>query len=66
MILESTLDITRSDRDQTILISGNKLGTHINEIFAYDTLGNQIHLSVSEEIRAEYILLKHGKRKDES
>jgi hypothetical protein len=63
MFLESTLDIIRKDRDLTILISGNKLGNHINEIFAYDTRGNQIHLSVSEEIRAEYILLKHGKTK---
>jgi hypothetical protein len=56
MYLEINMPVIRNDKDITLTITAKSSGNTIHSIFAYDNFGNQIHLSLSEEICAEQLL----------
>ena len=61
MLLESNMDVIRNNQDLTLTITATYLGGKATNIIAYQNNGKQINLSLSEEIRAEEILLASRK-----
>ena len=57
MHLETIMSFIRNDKDTTLTITAKSSGNTIHNIFAYDNSGTQVQLSLSEEIRAEQLLL---------
>jgi hypothetical protein len=57
MHLETNMSVIRNNRDITLTITAKSSGNTIHNIFAYDNYGMQVHLSISEEIRAEQLLI---------
>jgi hypothetical protein len=63
MHLETNMSIIRNDKDITLTITAKSFGNTIHSIFAYDNSGLQVHLSLSEEIHAEQLLLLSKRNK---